>query len=667
MRPGFALLVFIAAAGCTSPAPVTEAADPMPGPAPAPAVEEPTRYWGRLSRLRVDDANACVSVDDRQVLCWGYDFKGKGKGLTASATRVAQFVDLGQGDATLVDLDVVHNRVCAAFDDGWLRCRKFQPGAEPSFEELPDGVTAIALPYGDDPIHCRVIEREVECSFEPAVPIEPIEPILDFDLAVASHGCAVIEGGEIRCWRIHRYMEPHTLDHVAGAVGITTSNTSCVWTEAGALWCTEPIPNLPALEQSEEFYRIADAGVRSADIEHRHLCALEHDGEVWCAGINHSAELGVGDSDEHLGRMPVELPGPAHEVAVSTHAGCALLEQGVWCWGSHGAARLVDEQDLPETSRVSLESRAVFVFGDQSCAVTPGEELYCWGEEFTLRNSSRGIVRASQPELALVARTPIDGLTERTLLSGGNLFQGRVIARDVGPEEMEVTRVLGGVAVSVVAHDVYDPRRCTISEKGKLECWEGRQRLSAVHWRTGVTAASLDTWEVCAVSEAKVVCAWFEPEAGDTRGWVAIPGIDDDAVAVAHDKRTTLHTCALTKTRRVLCWPGSEREGVFALDVDDAVDIVGGAFGVCVRNEAGAVRCGPVEPDSHALELVLERGALDLRAGRGHWCARLDEDGDARSEVIACHGDNREGQLGTLPGHVVLRPTAIELPGPQQR
>ena len=86
-------------------------------------------------------------------------------------------------------------------------------------------------------------------------------------------------------------------------------------------------------------------------------------------------------------------------------------------------------------------------------------------------------------------------------------------------------------------------------------------------------------------------------------------------------------------------------------------------FGLCVRNEAGAVRCGPVEPDSRALEFVLERGALDLEAGRTHWCARMDEDGDGRSEAIACHGDNRKGQLGTLPGHVTLRPTAIELPG----
>ncbi|MCA9701848.1 MAG: hypothetical protein KC431_30280 [Myxococcales bacterium] len=126
--------------------------------------------------------------------------------------------------------------------------------------------------------------------------------------------------------------------------------------------------------------------------------------------------------------------------------------------------------------------------------------------------------------------------------------------------------------------------------------------------------------------------------------------------------------CALTAAGGVSCWQvkfeGDDyvlESGPFVVLAEGAVELIGGEFGYCVRTRGGAVLCGVPTPEHAELQVEIEGKAVEIAAGRGHYCARIDEDGDGTSERVECHGENELGQLGKLGTHVMLQPTKIEL------
>ena len=124
-----------------------------------------------------------------------------------------------------------------------------------------------------------------------------------------------------------------------------------------------------------------DAGTDSA-------CAVVNGG-VWCWGSNSGGRLGVGDEKAKGGETPLNVVGlpagaGAIDVAGNSSHYCVLMNNGsVRCWGSNQNGAVgngATAGNVPAPSVVPLPGPAssVAVSGGHSCA-TVGPDFYCWG------------------------------------------------------------------------------------------------------------------------------------------------------------------------------------------------------------------------------------------------------------------------------------------------
>jgi hypothetical protein len=642
------------------------------GPVAVPVVEP-----GQLSRLVVNERNGCVSADDQRVLCWGLDLPRDESPKTPAGERVAQVLDLGQGSAKIVDLSLGHRRVCAAFDDGMRRCRDFQhPEQELPVEPLPADFVNMSIwdadSYQPHANQCVLAGKQLRCNDD------VLEDVADYDTHSSFLACALLSGGVVTCWNGHdRRLKARERGTIEDARSVIVGTNACALTHAGALWCEGEIRGL--LDQNDwnrSFERIAEAGVVAVDRSQSHLCAIMEGGAVWCAGRNDRAQLGVGDSEPRERKVDVKLPGPAREVAVSSTHSCAIVDRSVLCWGTHGNW-YIDSSAFPrETSRLDIEATALHLWDPIGCAQVGETELRCWGDRFNLD----GIVRTSTPRTEIAVRAPIDRLLGNRLLSNGELWVGEVISAPEAAPGPEPTVVHKHIA-ELFSASLCD---CTIDRGGVFRCWDGitnsgRARpLSGIRRRGHVTHASITTWEACVVADGRVECAYYEPETKDEEGWIPVDGLSG-VTQVTHVMQshlavqpyTSIYPCARTQAGGIRCVSYDENNSasVFALvdehgaEIGDAEAIVGGKFGVCARSSAGAVRCGSATKEQPTMTTAIESGAVELAAAESFWCARVDENRDGTSEAVVCSGFNYDGQLGKLPGNVMLEPTPITLPG----
>jgi hypothetical protein len=655
-----AFLAMLLAGGCTS--------FRSPSPDLVADTEPESRHVRTLSRLIMDDYNACVAENDRRVLCWGLHTVPSNHPTTVTAERAAKVIELGQGSAKIIDLSLSYGQVCAAFDDGQLRCVKLgQTNAEPAAEALPLGF--IRMSTSSD-LPCVLADQSLRCG------AHEFTRIKKFD-GDGEWVCTLSTDNLIQCWNDPDNARPVDFGRVDDAVDVFTGGRwPCVRTPT-ALKCAGTVPVMLDESAGKEprmgseklrRFRLAFKGpVRDVGFNSSNICVLEESGKVWCQGNNTSAQLGAGDSEQHLDPVSVPLPGPADEIDVAFGWSCALVENRVWCWGTH-------KSQAAEVAVIEMTTSALHLSSDLSCATVSGD-FRCWGLMAGDFSGPVGIVRQSRPESVWSSRGQIDSYLGvgpmDALLSGGELIYGRVLLRHGGALEHEdILWSRDGVSSFAMSSNVL----CMLDDSGTLECWlqEPKDgdwfRSAQVRPRKEVSAMSVSYDDVCAIRNGAVACAPVQPEAG--RGWREIPGLAQ-AVALDKDPYTRL-TCAILEHGAVVCWTGVHEpsgyrmvELPFALDVEDAVDLVVDKFGVCVRTQVGAVRCGQAR--ERELIMQIESGAVEIDGGRDHWCARIDADGDGTSEVVECHGANNAGQLGRLGDHVMLIPTEINLPSDDPR
>lgn len=310
--------------------------------------------------------HSCVITTEQTVKCWGYNSSGElGAGHTRSIGDAAgemgedlPVVDLGAGrTAHFVDAGVQHS--CALLDDATVKCW----GGNSSGQL---GISGGSGRRGDVP-----------GQMGDALPRVPLGDRVIEIAAGGAHTCALLEGGEVKCWG----------SNLQGQLG----SPSLVTTAPGVVATLSPIDLGTG--------RTATAITAGS----AHTCALLDSNAVKCWGANASGQLGIGttesmgdDADEMGDSLPTVAFGGVTQIkAISAGDDftCAVLVAGgVKCWGLNDAGQLgqgattsVGDQpgEIAATAPVFLGSgrQAVAVSAGEShaCALFDDGGARCWG------------------------------------------------------------------------------------------------------------------------------------------------------------------------------------------------------------------------------------------------------------------------------------------------
>ncbi|MFO8073386.1 MAG: hypothetical protein R6V85_16090 [Polyangia bacterium] len=322
---------------------------------------------------------------------------------TDTGTETGTGSDTFPEDYQVIDVATGRSHTCAVLDGGGIKCwgsNQFGPLGYPVDEQVCGGSTPDTCPFVD--------------LGEPAVQVE----------AGGYHTCALLESGAVKCWGYD--LGPGSICH--GVLGPGIEVPPCGWVDdpsgTGVLSLQGSIAAIsatdchtsalkssgkvrtwgcayqPQLSQSEVTpdNRLIDFGGAAVQIStgEDHHCVLVEGGDVYCWGLNEQGQLGYGHTDFVAAAQvpdqagPVELGGPAVQVAAGGQHSCALLENGeVVCWGQGAGGQLgygntenVGDDELPmEAGTVEIGGAATRISAGtfNTCAVRGDGSLVCWG------------------------------------------------------------------------------------------------------------------------------------------------------------------------------------------------------------------------------------------------------------------------------------------------
>lgn len=341
-----------------------------------PSSVPPVDVGGPAVDVFVGQNTACVILESGSVRCWGQG-SGGSTGLGATGIGVAvpatlPFVRVG-GEVAFIE---GYASTCIVYRSGQVRCLGFNH----------DGQNGLGLgasdAFGDNehpdsrfPIDVGGRVNELKSTYRTV--------------------CALVEHGHLRCWGSNR-QEQYGLA-TATVVGVTSAPATlprdCRVLHQTVFSCGEQVPVMMTML-------------------HVSACTLFDDFTVRCWGINQDGELGnprlevVGDDEAPARGLPAQLVGRAVQVGSGTSGACALMDTAeVRCWGSSSdgvtglvtPAAAVHEPFRVPPLNLSGPAIQVAVQDRYACAVLESGAVECWGSIPT-SESSAARVEAGSPE-----------------------------------------------------------------------------------------------------------------------------------------------------------------------------------------------------------------------------------------------------------------------------
>lgn len=384
-----------------------------------------------------------------------------------------------------------------------------------------------------------------------------------------------------------------------------------------------------------------------------HTCAIDN-GDVRCWGDNAFGQLGyghteaIGDDEQPADAGPIDLGGRAVSVGAGAKHTCALLADGtVRCWGraavgalGYGAGdNIGDDEDPADAGPVDLglPATALAVGANHNCALLIGGSVTCWGGSlggalgYGTRSigsnnppSSGGMVDINGEAIAIAAgnvHTCIlhanGGVRCWGVGAGGRLGNGST--ESIGDDEPPTAAGLVDLDGRAIAITAGGAHTCALLSNGKVRCWgfAANNRLALYPEDRDTAGAAL----------------------GDDESPTAVPPIDLRGRATAIVAGDA-HTCARMSTGAVKCWGydgdgGLGYGGTGYYDGLPLIELPNGTKRYPLRLGSDS----DVAPPGYARDW-LDREAIELAAGGGHTCARLD------NGTVRCWGRNDHGQLG---------------------
>jgi alpha-tubulin suppressor-like RCC1 family protein len=277
-----------------------------------------------VKALSAGSTNTCALTAASAVQCWGGNEQGQvGDGTTFQRVVPTTVSGLSDG-ATAVTTGQLHS--CALTVTGTVRC-----WGNNRLGQLGDGTT-----------ENRVVP----------VTVPGLSSVISIS-AGSDHTCAVLSGGSLRCWGGNS-------DGQLGD-GTTTDRSTPV-----------AVYGLPG-------------SVREVTAGGRHTCAIDTDGGVHCWGNNGAGQLGDGTITDSLRPVPVSGLSRAISLAAGWAHTCALTSNHeMVCWGNGVFGQLGNgtREYRPTPGPVSGLTNDIIAIAAgfiQTCAVTAGGSLLCWG------------------------------------------------------------------------------------------------------------------------------------------------------------------------------------------------------------------------------------------------------------------------------------------------
>jgi alpha-tubulin suppressor-like RCC1 family protein len=219
-----------------------------------------------VQALTLGSIHSCALLSGGEVRCWGYNYFGQlGDGTTEDRLTPVRVLQSPGGPALtgVQALALGGHHSCAELTNGELRCWGYNSNGQ-----LGDGTLT------DRPNPVAVLQS-------PGGP--PLTGLQALTLG-GGHSCALVSGGEVRCWGYNAY----------GQLGDGT--------------LTDRLTPVPVL-QSPGGPPLT--GVQALALGDWHSCALVNGGEVRCWGNSDNGQLGDGTTTQRPNPVPVLFEGPA--------------------------------------------------------------------------------------------------------------------------------------------------------------------------------------------------------------------------------------------------------------------------------------------------------------------------------------------------------------------
>lgn len=567
----------------------------------------------RATHLAVGPLQACVLLEDQQVLCWGRESRlSSGAFLSSSSTPSRMDVDTSVfpvvqlavgGTPVVLGSGSVSSFVCALRADGRVFCRGFNEKGW--------------LGVGDTQL--RTFPTEV-VGLNDAVAIT----------AGARHACALRAAGEVICWGDNSRVQTGDLN----AASSQTTPTPVLQIDGSPLSDVGPMVEI-------------DAGTWST-------CARSQAGDVYCWGD--ASYLDPGGFEAGVQALPI-LPGIGatdlaniEQLSVGREAMCVRSAEGaVGCYGKSPEGLLAADCDVRDpqcAERFSLENVMIpdgsgghtplsgtvrlDVGVRSACVIDDAGDVSCWGHNASGQAGARTVIGTADAALTSTA-TQIEASSESAcaVTADGVACWGLVTGPD-SPVAVPTPLASGVVDVAKRQHPFLGTEVCAIDNDGAVWCWGTSvcggetlvpQKLPEID---GSSASAVDV-----TATSGVFCALLGPPA-------TLRGVLCWGAGVVGELGTG--------TTGTNCTPGT----VLGLSGGE-VELASGANYVCARSSDGSVRCWGLFYGSSASPLTgidgTNRSAVAIFGDSRNGCVKLDTD------ALWCFGENASGQLGTgTPG-----------------
>jgi cysteine-rich repeat protein len=357
--------------------------------------------------------------------------------------------------------------------------------------------------------------------------------------AGASHTCALIEGGRLRCWGLNN----------AGQLGYGNTDN---------IGDNEP-PSTPGDV-------VAGEDIERVSLRAHHACAYLSDQTVRCWGYNGAGQLGqgntdnVGDGEFPFSVDPISINAEILDMAVGGNHTCARVGSGsVRCWGEASSGQLGygNTTSIPIPLTVDLELGGIVTLLrsgiDHNCALLDDNDVRCWG-------------RNDRGQLGYGNTTAI----------GDDEVPNSVVPVPVTPQGIP-----DGTPITEIA--LGNTHSCVLWETGDVLCWgdnfygqlgqgstttvgdnETLATLFPIDLGGDAVALTLGKHHTCALLDGGDVKCWGRNLYGQL-GYGDIAHVGDDevpadvepielggtAISIAAGD---YHTCAVVDDHEVVCW-----------------------------------------------------------------------------------------------------------------